>query len=92
MKATLVHNHLYTEDIILPDDVNTGVIISAIMDAFDRLHGQEEDVFQIALPADCNNGNNIFYCCGVDGEPNKWSLYVAYPVGTQWVADFLMNV
>ena len=88
MTALLIHNHTFTERIDLPDDVNTGDIISAFMDAFDRLHGQEEDVFEIRLP----NGT-IFYCEGCDNLTSKWSIYMApLKYGYQRVADFRMNL
>lgn len=88
MTALLTHNHTFTERVDLPDDVNTGVIISAFMDAFDRLQGQEEDVFEIRLL-----DGTIYYCEGCDNLNSKWSVYVAYlGYGYNWAADFRMNL
>lgn len=88
MTALLIHNHTFTEVIDLPDDVNTGDIISAFMDAFDRLQGQEEDVFEIRLL-----DGTIYYCEGCDNLTSKWSVYVApLNYGYEWVADFRMNL
>ena len=76
IKATLKHinTHTKTEEIELPDDVNTGDIICVITEAirnFDYGFHKVFDKFEIAL----ENGK-VYYCYEV--VPNKYNLYVYY--------------
>ena len=76
IKATLKHKNIRTktEEIELPDAVNTGDIICVITEAirnFDYGFHKVFDKFEIAL----ENGK-VYYCYEV--VPNKYRLYVYY--------------
>ena len=76
IKATLKHKNIRTktEEIELPDAVNTGDIICVIAEAirnFDYDDCIEGDTFEIAL-----EDGRVYYCYEV--VPNKYRLYVYY--------------
>ena len=87
IKATLKHTNTYTqtEEIELPDTVNTGDIISAVYNAmgnFDYDDCMDMDKFEIAL----ENGL-VYRCYRLDF--NKFSLYEETPDGEyELVANF----
>lgn len=89
IKATLKHKntHTKTEEIELPDAVNTGDIICVIAEAirnFDYDDCIEGDTFEIAL-----EDGRVYYCYEVVPEFNKYSLYVEEPgFDYEWVANF----
>lgn len=77
IKATLTHKntHTKTEEIELPDTVNTGDIISVVyyaMGNFDYDDCMDMDKFEIALE------NGLVYHC-YRPDFNKFSLYVEEP-------------
>lgn len=87
MKGILTHKntHTQTEEIELPDTVNTGDIISAVYNAmgnFDYDDCMDQDTFEIAL----ENGL-VYHCYRLDF--NKFSLYLEEPgFDYELVADF----
>ena len=87
MKGILKHTntHTQTEEIELPDTVNTGDIISAVYNAmgnFDYDDCMDMDKFEIAL----ENGL-VYHCYRLDF--NKFNLYVEEPgCDYELVADF----
>ena len=87
MKGTLKHTntHTQTEEIELPDAVNTGDIINAVYNAmgnFDYDDCMDMDTFEIAL----ENGL-VYRCYRLDF--NKFSLYVEEPgFDSELVANF----
>lgn len=89
IKATLTHKNTRTktEEIELPDAVNTGDIISVIAEAirnFDYDDCIEGDVFEIAL-----EDGRVFHCYQFANEFNKYRLYVEEPgFDYEWLADF----
>lgn len=89
IKATLKHKNIHTktEEIELPDAVNTGDIICVIAEAirnFDYDDCIEGDTFEIAL-----EDGRVYYCYEVVPEFNKYSLYVEEPgFDYEWVANF----
>ena len=89
IKATLKHKNIHTktEEIELPDAVNTGDIICVIAEAirnFDYDDCIEGDTFEIAL-----EDGRVFHCYELGNEINKYSLYVEEPgFDYEWVADF----
>mgnify|MGYP004481594989 CR=1 FL=1 len=89
MTALLTHNHIYTENLNLPDDVNTGDIITAIADAikrFDYSDCVDPDIFEIVL-----KDGRTFLCYESVDVFNKWCLYVQNPdYEFEWIADFRM--
>ena len=91
IKATLKHRNTRTktEEIELPDVVNTGDIICVIAEAmrnFDYSDCIEADVFDIAL----ENGR-VFHCYQIPNI-NEWRLYVEVPDSDdyEWLADFIL--
>lgn len=79
IKATLKHinTHTKTEEIELPDAVNTGDIICVIAEAmknFDYDDCIDQDIFII----DLEDGRR-FYCLESPNIFNKWRLYVQEP-------------
>ena len=89
MKATLTHQntHTETEEIELPDIVNTGDIICAITEAmrnFDYADCIDGDIFEIALE------DGRIYHCYEFANVNKYRLYVEEPGfdDYEWLADF----
>ena len=77
IKATLKHKNTYTqtEEIELPDTVNTGDIISAVYNAmgnFDYDDCMDMDTFEIAL-----EDGRVYHCYRLDF--NKFRLYVEEP-------------
>ena len=92
IKATLTHQntHTETEEIELPDIVNTGDIIRAIAEAmrnFDYADCMDADIFEIAL-----EDGRVFHCYPFANIFNKWRLYVEEPGfdDYEWLADFKM--
>ena len=88
IKATLKHinTHTETDEIELPDAVDTGDIICVIAEAmrnFDYSDCIEADVFDIAL----ENGR-VYHCYRLDF--NKFRLYVEEPNVDyyEWLAQF----
>lgn len=87
MKGILKHTntHTQTEEIELPDTVNTGDIISAVYHAmgnFDYDDCMDRDTFEISL----ENGL-VYHCYRLDF--NKFNLYVEEPgCDYELVADF----
>lgn len=87
IKATLTHKntHTKTEEIELPDTVNTGDIISVVyyaMGNFDYDDCMDMDKFEIALE------NGLVYRC-YRPDFNNFSLYVEEPgCDYELVAEF----
>ena len=87
IKATLKHTntHTKTEEIELPDTVNTGDIICVVYHAmgnFDYDDCMDMDTFEIAL-----EDGRVYHCYRLDF--NKFSLYEATPDGEyELVAEF----
>ena len=103
IKATLKHKHTHTktEEIELPDTVNTGDIICVIAEAMrnsDYAHWIDEEFLENAL----KDGTEIFEIALEDGRvyycyelvPNKYRLYVYYidEEGEEYycIADFML--
>ena len=79
IKATLKHKHTHTktEEIELPDTVNTGDIISVIataMENFDYDDCMDMDKFEVAVETGL-----VYHCYRLDF--NKFSLYEETPDG-----------
>ena len=89
MKATLLINTHTTGEINLPDEVDTGLIISAFTAIYDTLPRREyNDRFELKT-----QDGTSFYCEICNTYNHKWSLYVAYPgFGYNWLADFVMHI
>ena len=88
IKATLKHinTHTETEEIELPDTVNTGDIICVVhyaMKNFDYDDCIDMDTFEIAL-----EDGRVYHCYRQDF--NKFRLYVEEPVLDyyEWLAEF----
>ena len=91
MKGILKHinTHTETEEIKLPDVVNTGDIICAVYNAtrnFDYDNCIDGDTFEIAL-----EDGRVFHCYEF-ANINKYRLYVEEPDVDyyEWLADFKM--
>ena len=88
IKATLTHKNTRTktEEIELPDVVNTGDIICVIAEAmrnFDYEDCIDGDIFEIAL-----EDGRVFHCYEF-ANINKYRLYVEEPgFDYEWLADF----
>ena len=88
MKATLLIDTHTMGEINLPDDVDTGLIISAFTAIYDTLPRRDYDRFELKL-----QDGTSFYCEICNTYNHKWSLYVAYPgFGYNWLADFVMHI
>ena len=89
MKATLLINTHTTGEINFPDEVDTGLIISAFTAIYDTLPRREyNDRFELKT-----QDGTSFYCEICNTYNHKWSLYVAYPgFGYNWLADFVMHI
>ena len=90
IKATLTHKNTRTktEEIELPDVVNTGDIICVIAEAmrnFDYDDCMDQDIFEIFL-----EDGRIYHCNQVANEFNKYRLYVEEPDVDyyEWLAEF----
>lgn len=89
MKATLTHKNTRTktEEIEVPDVVNTGDIICIIAEAirnFDYDDCMDSDIFEIAL-----EDGRVYHCYEV--VINKYRLYVEEPgFDYEWLADFML--
>lgn len=89
MKATLTHKNTRTktEEIEVPDVVNTGDIICIIAEAirnFDYDDCMDGDIFEIAL-----EDGRVYHCYEV--VINKYRLYVEEPgFDYEWLADFML--
>lgn len=89
MKATLTHKNTRTktEEIEVPDVVNTGDIIRIIAEAirnFDYDDCMDGDIFEIAL-----EDGRVYHCYEV--VINKYRLYVEEPgFDYDWLADFML--
>ena len=93
MKGILKHinTHTETEEIKLPDVVNTGDIICAVYNAtrnFDYDNCIDGDTFEIAL-----EDGRVYHCYEL--VPNKYRLYVEYVdeegYEYDWIADFMLE-
>ena len=91
MKGILKHinTHTETEEIKLPDVVNTGDIICAVYNAtrnFDYDDCIDGDIFEIAL-----EDGRVYHCYEL-ANINKYRLYVEEPDVDyyEWLADFKM--
>ena len=91
MKAVIKHinTHTETEEIELPDTVNTGDIICVIAEAmrnFDYSDCIDGDTFEIAL-----EDGRVFHCYQ-KATFNEYRLYVQGPDWDyyDWLADFKM--
>ena len=88
MKATLLIDTHTMGEINLPDDVATGLIISAFTAIYDTLPRRDDDRLELKL-----QDGTSFYCAICNTYNHKWSLYVAYPgFGYNWLADFVMHI
>ena len=88
MKATLLIDTHTMGEINLPDDVDTGLIISAFTAIYDTLPRRDTDRFELKL-----QDGTSFYCEICNTYNHTWSLYVAYPgFGYNWLADFVMHI
>ena len=88
MKATLLIDTHTMGEINLPDDADTGIIISAFTAIYDTLPRRDNDRFELKL-----QDGTSFYCEICNTYNHKWSLYVAYPgFGYNWLADFVMHI
>ena len=88
MKATLLIDTHTMGEINLPDDVDTGLIISAFTAILDTLPRRDNDRLELKL-----QDGTSFYCEICNTYNHKWSLYVAYPgFGYNWLADFVMHI
>ena len=88
MKATLLIDTHTMGEINLPDDVDTGLIISAFTAILDTLPRRDYDRLELKL-----QDGTSFYCEICNTYNHKWSLYVAYPgFGYNWLADFVMHI
>ena len=88
MKAKLLINTHTMGEINLPDDVDTGLIISAFTAIYDTLPRRENDRLELKL-----KDGTSFYCEICNTYNHKWSLYMAHPgFGYNWLADFVMHI
>lgn len=88
MKATLLIDTHTMGEINLPDDVDTGLIISAFTAIYDTLPRRENDRLELKL-----KDGTSFYCEICNTYNHKWSLYMALPgFGYNWLADFVMHI
>ena len=88
MKATLLIDTHTMGEINLPDDVDTGLIISAFTAILDTLPRRDYDRLELKL-----QDGTSFYCEICNTYNHKWSLYMAYPgFGYNWLADFVMHI
>ena len=90
MKGILKHTNTRTktEEIEVPDVVNTGDIICIIAEAmrnFDYDDCMDGDIFEISL-----EDGRVFHCYEFANEFNKYRLYVEEPGfdSYEWLADF----
>lgn len=88
MKARLLIDTHTMGEINLPDDVDTGLIISAFTAIYDTLPRRDYDRLELKL-----QDGTSFYCEICNTYNHKWSLYMAYPgFGYNWLADFVMYI
>ena len=88
MKATLLTDTHTMGEINLPDDVDTGLIISTFTAIYDTLPRRDYDRFELKL-----QDGTSFYCEICNTYNHKWSLYMAHPgFGYNWLADFVMHI
>lgn len=88
MKARLLIDTHTMGEINLPDDVDTGLIISAFTAIYDTLPRRDYDRLELNL-----QDGTSFYCEICNTYNHKWSLYMAYPgFGYNWLADFVMHI
>ena len=88
MKATLLIDTHTMGEINLPDDVDTGLIISAFTAIYDTLPRRDYNRLELKL-----QDGTSFYCEICNTYNHKWSLYAAYPgFGYNWLADFVMHI
>lgn len=88
MKATLLIDTHTMGEINLPDDVDTGLIISAFTAIYDTLPRRDYNRLELKL-----QDRTSFYCEICNIYNHKWSLYMAYPgFGYNWLADFVMHI
>ena len=88
MKAKLLIDTHTMGEINLPDEVDTGFIISTFTAIYDTLPRRDNDRFELKL-----QDGTSFYCEICNPYNHKWSLYMAHAgFGYNWLADFMMHI